>query len=89
MGYGAVILMSGQEVKRFSGAVEQYAEQRQVVGELQATMLVLQWCQEHTVEEIEIFMIMKASKNGRLATGKPTTRRLATMLLMSEKFPLK
>jgi ribonuclease HI len=55
VGYGAVILASGQEVERFSGSVDQHIEQRQVVGELQATMLVLQWCQEHNVEEIEIF----------------------------------
>ncbi len=55
VGYGAVILMSGQEVERFSGSVEQHTEQRQVVGELQATRLVLQWCQDHNVEEIEIF----------------------------------
>lgn len=55
VGYGAVILMNGQEVERFSGAVEQHTKHRQVVGELQATMLVLRWCQEHNVEEIEIF----------------------------------
>src|SRR5690606_42157964 len=55
VGYGAVILTSGQEVERFSGSVEQHTEQRQVVGELQATMLVLQWCQDHNVEEIEVF----------------------------------
>lgn len=55
VGYGAVILQNGQEVTRFSGSVEQYTEQRQVTGELQATSLVLKWCQEHQVGEIEIF----------------------------------
>lgn len=55
VGYGAVILKNGQPVEQFSGSVDQHTEQRQVVGELQATISVLQWCQENEIEEIEVF----------------------------------
>lgn len=55
VGYGAVILYEGQEIKRFSGSVEQYVEQRQVVGELQAAMEVVAWCEENKIDGVEIF----------------------------------
>ncbi len=55
VGYGAVILHQNQEIKRFSGSVEHDVEQRQVVGELQATMQVLRWCEENNILDIEIF----------------------------------
>lgn len=55
VGYGAVILHQNQEIKRFSGSVEHDVEQRQVVGELQATMQVLAWCEENNIMDIEIF----------------------------------
>ena len=55
VGYGAVILHQDQEIKRFWGSVEHDVEQRQVVGELQATMQVLVWCEENNIMDIEIF----------------------------------
>src|SRR5690606_17533644 len=55
VGYGAVILHKNQEIKRFSGSVEHDVEQRQVVGELQATVQVLMWCEENDILDIEIF----------------------------------
>jgi len=76
VGYGAVILKNGQEVAQFSGSVEQYIEQRQVVGEIQATILVLQWCQENQVEEIEIFYDYDGIK--KWATGEWKTNNEVT-----------
>jgi ribonuclease H-related protein len=55
VGYGAVILHQNQEIRRFSGSVEHDVEQRQVVGELQATMQVLRWCEENNILDIEVF----------------------------------
>lgn len=55
VGYGAVILHQNQEIKRFSGSVEHDVEQRQVVGELQATIQVLMWCEENNILDIEVF----------------------------------
>jgi ribonuclease HI len=55
VGYGAVILHQNQEIRRFSGSVEHNVEQRQVVGELHATMQVLAWCEENKIADIEIF----------------------------------
>lgn len=55
VGYGAVILHQNQEIKRFSGSVEHDVEQRQVVGELHATMQVLRWCEKNNVLDIEVF----------------------------------
>jgi ribonuclease HI len=55
VGYGAVVLHQGQEIKRFSGSVEHDVELRQVVGELHATLQVIAWCEEHNITDIEIF----------------------------------
>jgi len=55
VGYGAVILHQNQEIKRFWGSVEHNVEQRQVVGELEATMQVLTWCRENNILDIEVF----------------------------------
>jgi ribonuclease HI len=55
VGYGAVILHDGQEVQRLFGPVTAHTQQRQVVGELAATMQVLKWCEEEAVSHIVIY----------------------------------
>lgn len=55
VGYGAVILNQGKEVLRLSGRVDQFTESRQVAGELTATMQVINWCQQESIQTIEIF----------------------------------
>lgn len=54
VGYGAVIVHDGQEVKRLSGEVEQHTAQRQIAGELTAVLQVFAWCSEQKIEAIDI-----------------------------------
>ena len=55
IGYGAVILRQGTELKRFAGTVAQYTEQRQIAGELIATQSVVAWCEKQNITEISIY----------------------------------
>jgi viroplasmin and RNaseH domain-containing protein len=55
IGYGSVILKDGQKIAELSGAVDpSYKEHRQVAGELEATVMTLEWCKEHEIDEISI-----------------------------------
>lgn len=76
VGYGAVILHLGQEINRFSGSVEQDTEQRQVVGELQATMQVIAWCEQNNITEIDIFYDYEGIE--KWATGAWRAKNTAT-----------
>jgi len=55
VGYGAVLLREGEIVKRFSGQVRGAESLRQVAGELQAVLEVLDYCEENEIEKIKIF----------------------------------
>lgn len=76
VGYGAVILHQNQEIRRFSGSVEHDVEQRQVVGELQATMQVLRWCEENNISDIEVFYDYEGIQ--KWATGEWRANSAAT-----------
>ncbi|GAB4511086.1 MAG: hypothetical protein OHK0046_08690 [Anaerolineae bacterium] len=54
VGYGAVVLYQSQEKTRWAGKVTQHADMRQVAGELEATLLVLDWCRSNYLTEIEV-----------------------------------
>ena len=76
VGYGAVILDQEREIIRFSGSVEDHVEQRQVVGELQATMQVLSWCEENSIANIEVFYDYEGIQ--KWATGEWRANNVAT-----------
>ncbi|MBE2193410.1 MAG: hypothetical protein IAE83_04475 [Anaerolinea sp.] len=76
VGYGAVILCQNQEIKRLWGSVEQDVEQRQVVGELQATMQVLDWCEKNGILDVEIFYDYEGIQ--KWATGEWRAKNNAT-----------
>lgn len=55
IGYGSVILQNDQKIDELSGQVDPcYLEHRQVAGELEATVMTLEWCKENNVNEIAI-----------------------------------
>ena len=56
-GYGAVVLENGKVVDELSGAVDasEVNETRQVAGELVAVKKALNWCREHSVNEVSIY----------------------------------
>jgi len=56
-GYGAVVLENGKVVDELSGAVDasEVNETRQVAGELVAVKQALNWCCEHSVDEVSIY----------------------------------
>jgi ribonuclease HI len=56
-GYGAVVLENGRVVDELSGAVDasEVNETRQVAGELVAVKEALNWCREHSVDEVSIY----------------------------------
>lgn len=56
-GYGAVVLEDGKVVDELSGAVDasEVNETRQVAGELVAVKEALNWCCEHSVDEVSIY----------------------------------
>jgi len=56
-GYGAVVLENGKVVDQLSGAVDasEVNETRQVAGELVAVKKALNWCCEHSVDEVSIY----------------------------------
>ena len=56
-GYGAVVLENGKVVDELSGAVDasEVNGTRQVAGELVAVKKALNWCCEHSVDEVSIY----------------------------------
>ena len=56
-GYGAVVLEDGKVVDELSGVVDasEVNETRQVAGELVAVKEALNWCREHSVDEVSIY----------------------------------
>lgn len=56
-GYGAVILKDGKVVDELAGAVDasEVNDTRQVAGELIAVKETLNWCREHSINEVSIY----------------------------------
>jgi ribonuclease H-related protein len=78
VGYGAVLLNDGVEIKRFSGGVFEDLETRQVAGELMATMTVLDWCEANDIAKIEILYDYEGIEKwarGLWKANKPLTQR--------------
>ena len=55
VGYGAVILKEDKELQRFFGRVHDFIDSRQIAGELEATMQVMNWCREKNITAIDIY----------------------------------
>lgn len=83
VGYGAVLLRDAQVVQEFSGAVYEDTESRQVVGELVATMQVLDYCQQQGIEQVRIVYDYKGVEQwatGGWKANKPLTQRYAAFV---------
>lgn len=76
VGYGAVILKDNVEIKRFSGYVTEYTEQNQIVGELRATMEVIDWCKQNNITQIDIYYDFRGIE--KWATGAWRAKNEAT-----------
>lgn len=77
VGYGAVILKDDEELLRLSGRVNQFTESHQIGGELEATMQVIQWCEENSIPAIDIYYDYKGIEmwaTGRWKTEKPISQ---------------
>ena len=79
IGYGAVILKDGHIIQELSGKVdsEEAIESRQVGGEIQAVIEVLDWCKNEGVDEITIlydFRNIEMWAIGKYKTNTPMTR---------------
>ncbi|MGJ3238239.1 MAG: RNase H family protein [Anaerolineae bacterium] len=77
VGYGAVILDEGVEIARLSGRVDEFAESHQIGGELEATMQVIRWCQQHAIEAIDIYYDYKGIEHwatGHWQVQQPVSR---------------
>ncbi|MGB7340997.1 MAG: RNase H family protein [Phototrophicaceae bacterium] len=77
VGYGAVILHDEQEQARLSGRVHQFTESHQIGGELEATMQVIRWCEDHDIAEIDIYYDYKGIEmwaTRRWKTEKPISQ---------------
>ncbi len=80
--YGAVIIKDGIVVKELSGKTEQTIGRgaRQVAGELDAVLHVLQWCDENGISELTIAYDMKGIAEwarGTWQTKSPVTQAYA------------
>lgn len=77
-GYGAVILANGKVVDELSGSVDasEVNGTRQVAGELAAVKEALNWCLEHSVNEISIYYDYLGIE--KWATGKWKTNQALT-----------
>lgn len=78
-GYGAVILKDGSIVAELSGKVDtpEAFNSRQVGGEIQAVIEVLEWCKKEKVKEITIFYDFQNIEKwatGKFRTNTPMTR---------------
>lgn len=76
VGYGAVIVHNGQEIKRLWGEVDHHIEQRQIAGELTAVLQVLAWCGEQKIEAIDILYDYEGLE--KWATGEWAAKNDAT-----------
>ncbi len=79
VGYGAVILEQGTVVAEISGAVDtpDAFSSRQVGGEIQAVIEVLEWCKQKDVTEIAIFYDFQNIEKwatGEYRTNTPMTQ---------------
>ncbi|MEL6527228.1 MAG: RNase H family protein [Chloroflexota bacterium] len=77
VGYGAVILSGDTVLARLSGSVDDFAESRQIGGELQATMEVIKYCQENDITKIDIYYDYKGIElwaTGKWKANKPLTQ---------------
>jgi ribonuclease HI len=78
-GYGAVILKAGNIVAELSGKVDtpEAFTSRQVGGEIQAVIEVLEWCKNENVKEITIlydFQNIEKWATGKFRTNTPMTQ---------------
>ncbi len=81
-GYGAVVLDNGKVVDELSGAVDasEVNETRQVAGELVAVKKALNWCCEHSVDEVSIYydyLGIEKWATGQWKTNQPLTKDYA------------
>ncbi|MEK6284544.1 MAG: RNase H family protein [Acidobacteriota bacterium] len=81
-GYGAVILKDGNVVDELSGAVDasEVNDTRQVAGELIAVKEALNWCREHSINEVSIYydyLGIEKWATGRWKTNQPLTQEYA------------
>lgn len=77
IGYGAVILHEGEEVTRLSGRVTTHTKSRQIGGELTATMRVVDYCQAHDIDAIDIYYDYKGIEQwarGKWKANSPVAR---------------
>ncbi|MGI6049682.1 MAG: RNase H family protein [Acetivibrionales bacterium] len=79
IGYGAVILKDGDIIAELSGKVDspQAIDSRQVGGEIQAVIEVLEWCKKEGIEEVTIiydFKNIEMWATGRYKTNTPMTQ---------------
>lgn len=83
IGYGAIILRSGEEIHRLAGRVEHSLEQRQVAGELEAVQQVVMWCSQQQITQIEILYDYEGIQKwatGEWRAEKDLTRRYAAFM---------
>jgi gamma-F420-2:alpha-L-glutamate ligase len=78
-GYGAVILDRGDIVVQISGSLDlsEALSSRQVGGEIQAVIQVLEWCKKNNVNDIAIFYDFENIEKwatGKYQTNTPMTR---------------
>ncbi|NLB78630.1 MAG: hypothetical protein GX796_07250 [Clostridiaceae bacterium] len=78
-GYGAVILKEGSIVAELSGKLDtpEAFNSRQVGGEIQAVIEVLEWCKKERVKEISIFYDFQNIEKwatGKFRTNTPMTQ---------------
>lgn len=78
-GYGAVILKEKEIVAELSGKVDspEAFNSRQVAGEIQAVIEVLEWCRERNIKEITIFYDFQNIEKwatGEFRTNTPMTQ---------------
>lgn len=79
VGYGAVILEQGNTVAEISGSIDtpEAFNARQVGGEIQATIEVLNWCKSNRITEIAIFYDFQNIEKwatGEYKTNTPMTQ---------------
>ncbi|MGI6621750.1 MAG: reverse transcriptase-like protein [Clostridiaceae bacterium] len=78
-GYGAVILKENNIVAEISGKVDspEAFNSRQVAGEIQAVIEVLEWCKDQEINEITIFYDFQNIEKwatGKFRTNTPMTQ---------------
>lgn len=79
IGYGAVILKEGEIITELSGKVDspEAIDSRQVGGEIQAVIEVLEWCKKEKIKEITIlydFKNIEMWATGKYKTNTPMTQ---------------